>query len=234
MNTRRRADRAVDRHVAAPHPGRRSVGRVAATTVGWLALLFAGLAVVIWQAFEPPSRHAESEHEAAQVPLVSVADSAWSSVELFTASGVQRLERDAAGQWLLHAERAGEPARHAHAAEPVAAERIATVLGTFSRARVERRLAGPESQQLAAFGLERPWLIVIVRGADERPVLTLEVGELAPDGLSRYVRLPRDGALVTIPDFQVQGLLGLIERGSAAASSSAPSAGLSGVPAAGR
>ena len=43
-----------------------------------------------------------------------------------------------------------------------------------------------------------------------RPVLTLEVGEIAPDGLSRYVRVSRDARVLTIANYQIDGLLALL------------------------
>ena len=186
----------------------------------WLALLALGLAAIAWQALRPADAPERAADDAAAVPLVTAPESAWSAVELLGTEGLTRFERDATGRWLLHGDSAGESggeaAGHAHRADPVAAERIAGVFGAFSRTRIERSLA-VDPGALAAYGLDRPALIVLIRGAEGRPVLTLEVGNVAPDGLSRYVRLPRDGSVMTIPGYQIDGLITLLKASPAPA-----------------
>ena len=194
-------------------PGPRAP-RLPLTTTAWLAVLVLGLGAIVWQAARPTAAPEPDAEDVAAAPLVSAALAQWSAVELLGTDGLHRFERDAAGRWLRHAEVAGEAAEHRHEAEAAAAERIATVFGTFSRAAIERRIAVDDPARLAAYGLDRPPLIVMVRGTEGRPVLTLEVGSVAPDGLSRYVRLPRDGSVLTIANFQVEGLLGLTRAGA--------------------
>ncbi len=183
--------------------------RLPLATAAWLGVLLLGLAAIVWQAARPTAAPEHDADDIAAAPLVSAPLAQWSAVELLGSDGLHRFERDPSGRWLRHAEVAGESANHRHEAEAAAAERIATVFGTFSRAGVERRLVVADPAQLPAYGLDRPALIVLIRGAEGRPVLTLEVGQLAPDGLSRYVRLPRDGSVLTIANYQVDGLLGL-------------------------
>ena len=196
-------------------------GRIAPSTWAWLAVLVLAGAAIAWQAGRPAAPAAHDEEDTPAARLLAVPEANWSAVELLGGTGVQRFERDAAGGWLLHADAAGEAADHSHRSEPASAERIAAAFGTFSRTGVERRLAVPDPTKLAAYGLDRPSLIVVIRGADDRPVLTLEVGQMAPDGLSRYVRLPRDGSVMTIANFQIDGLLALTRPAPAPAASTA-------------
>ena len=190
--------------------------RVRGATAAWLALLVLGMALIVWQAAKPAAVTEPDADDIAAAPLVSAPLAQWSAVELLGSDGLHRFERDPSGRWLRHAEVAGEAAEHRHDADAAAAERIATVLGAFSRAGIERRIAVTDPARLAVYGLDRPPLIVMIRGSEGRPVLTLEVGQLAPDGLSRYVRLPRDGSVLTIPNYQVDGLLELTRAAPAA------------------
>lgn len=183
--------------------------RMPMATAAWLGVLVLGLAAIVLQAARPAAVPERDADDIAAAPLVSTPLAQWSAVELLGSDGLHRFERDASGRWLRHADVAGESADHRHEAEAAAAERIASVFGTFSRTGIERRLAMADPAQLTAWGLDRPALIVMIRGSEGRPVLTLEVGQLAPDGLSRYVRLPRDGSVLTIANYQVDGLLGL-------------------------
>lgn len=196
--------------------GRAPPRRVPVAAAAWLGVLALGLAAVVWQAAQPVAAPERDADDIAAAPLVTAPLAQWSAVELLGSDGLHRFERDPSGRWLRHADAAGESADHRHEAEAAAAERIATVFGAFSRAGIERRIAVAEPAQLAAYGLDRPPLIVMIRGLEGRPVLTLEVGQLAPDGLSRYVRLPRDGSVLTIPNYQVDGLLGLTRAASSA------------------
>ena len=179
------------------------------STIAWLALLALAVAAIVWQAVRPNAAIEHDAHDAAGALLVEADAASWSAVELLGPSGMQRFERDASARWLVHGATAGEVAGHQHRADPAAAERIASVFGTFARTRIERTLP-VDTARLAAYGLDRPEWIVLIRGAEARPLLTLEVGQLAPDGLSRYVRLPQDGRVVTIANYQIAALLALL------------------------
>ena len=182
----------------------------------WLAVLVLATVAVVWQAVRPAAPVAPDEDAVAAAPLVAAPEASWSAVELLGPDGLQRFERDASGRWLRHAELAGEASDHQHRSDAASAERIAGVFATFSRTGVERTLV-VDPAGLAAYGLERPQLIVLIRGPEGRPVLTLEAGQVAPDGVSRYVRLPRDGSVLTIPSYQIDGLLALTKAAPASA-----------------
>jgi hypothetical protein len=191
------------------------MARSGRSTALWLAVLALALAAVAWQAVRPAGPAAIDEDNVAAAPLIAASEASWTAVELLGPEGLQRFERDAANRWLKHADVAGEVADHQHRADAASAERIGAAFGTFSRTGIERSLV-VDPGALAAYGLERPLLIVLIRGAEGRPVLTLEVGNVAPDGLSRYARLPRDGSVMTIPGYQIDGLLALVKAAPAA------------------
>jgi hypothetical protein len=175
----------------------------------WLAVLAIAVAAIVWQVARPSAPAAHDEHDAAVSPLIDLDAASWSAVELLGPNGMQRFERDGAGRWLLHGEAAGEAAGHQHRADTASADRIASVFGAFARARIERVLPAAAAG-LTAYGLDRPEWIVLIHGTGRRPPLTLEVGQIAPDGLSRYVRLPHDGRVVTVANFQIEGVLALL------------------------
>lgn len=198
------------------------VGRARAprSTAVWLLVLALAAAAVAWQLLAPVPRAAHDDDGAAAAPLVAVGESGWSSLELLDANGMQRYERDPAGRWLRHTASAGETADHSHMSDPVLAERIASVFAAFSRTRIERTL---DPGRNATYGLDAPQLIVLIRGRAERPLLTLEVGQVAADGLSRYVRTPGDGRALMIANYQIEGLLGLARPLPATSAASPPS-----------
>jgi hypothetical protein len=173
----------------------------------WLALLVVAIGAIAWQSAHRAAPR--DDDDSPVVPLVALDYANWSAVELLYRGQRVRFERDAAAQWFAHQARPGEPGDHAHAAEPTAAERIDKSLATFSRARIERSIAVGAARR-SNYGLDNPALIVLVHAADGRVAATIEVGQTAPDGLSRYVHLPPSDGVHTIPDYQVGGLLALL------------------------
>ena len=187
--------------------------RLGRSTGAWLAVLALGMAAILWQALRPATRAELAEHDAhgaAGTPLIAVAEADWSAVDMVDTNGRQRFERDPAGHWFLHTGSAGDAADHTHRSAPAEAARIAAVFATFSRARIERTLAA-EPAQLGGYGLGGAQRVVLVYGRDARAIVTLEIGQVAPDGLSRYVRVSQAGGLQMIPNYQIEGLLGLIQ-----------------------
>ena len=212
----------------------------ARATWAWLAVLLLALGVIVWQAARPtaPVAHDdEGDHSDAAARLITLAEANWSAVELLGPDGMTRFERDPAGRWLVHGAAAaatttttttttqppGDATPHAHRAEPAAAERIASVFAAFARTRIERSLPA-DPARLTAYGLDRPEWIVLIHGADARPQATIEVGQLAPDRLSRYVRLPSDGRVLMMPNYQIEGLVGLTGAASTAPAPASSSA----------
>ncbi|HEX4985016.1 MAG TPA: hypothetical protein VFV71_02980, partial [Burkholderiales bacterium] len=81
-----------------------------------------------------------------------------------------------------------------------------TALG---RTRMERELK--LDPQANAYGVNMPQMIVLVYGKDNPlPLAQFAIGDLAPDGLSRYVFRVGGGSVVTIANYQVENLDNLI------------------------
>ena len=69
-------------------------------------------------------------------------------------------------------------------------------------------------------------LILVYRPDDLQPLAQYAVGDLAPDTLSRYVLVVGSAVVATIPNYQIDHLLGLIEAvaGTSTARQAPPSA----------
>jgi len=189
-------------------------------TLLWLLVLTLALLGIGWQLRHAPAPVVHDDEAPAEA-LIPQPLADWRSVELLWQGRRQRFERDAAGQWFRHDTVAGEAAGHGHTTDPAAAARLADALATFSRARIERSLPRGDAR-LASYGLDNPPLLVLVQGDGGRLLQTLALGDLAPDGLSRYAHLPQANRVVTLPDYQARGLLGLVVPASASATASAP------------
>jgi hypothetical protein len=177
-------------------------------TLVWLALLGAGIVASLTAVVTPRLPGADDEPGEAQlealypVPLDQLA-----AVEIVTRGRLHRFERDGAGAWFHHAHsHAAAAAGHAHVADPAVAARIGEALAMSARTKTERRLPFDPAKR-SLYGLAYPPLILILYAAGQnRPVLTVETGDLAPDTVSRYAYVAERGTLVTIPDYQVGNL----------------------------
>lgn len=139
---------------------------------------------------------------------VSLAD--LGALEIGRAGAMHRFERTRDGAWYYHGAHGVSEAAHEHRADSAQAERIATALGALERARIERRL--PLESADGKYGLSSPSMVLVVYRVNEpRPFAQYAVGDLAPDALSRYVLKTGAGEVVTIPDYQIQNLIQLIE-----------------------
>ena len=185
-------------------------------SLAWLALLLVALGFIAWQLQHPAVRTVDADEQpGAQLVTAPLVD--WAAVELLHQGERQRFERDSSGQWLQHAAMVGEATSHAHRSTPAADQRIASVLAVLARARIERNLPN-DPARLAGWGLANPALIVLIHGRDGRVLQTLELGDVAPDGLSRYVQVPQTRQVVTVPNYHATGLLTLLAAPSPAAS----------------
>lgn len=141
--------------------------------------------------------------------LVPLAAERLGAVEVAEAGRRHRFERDPGGAWIYHGAHSGGEGAHAHAVDPAAAARIEQSLGAFARARIERELGRVPDP--GAYGVASPRVVILLYapGASQ-PVVQYAVGDLAPDGLSRYVDVVGGPGIVTIPDYQVEQLLRLV------------------------
>jgi hypothetical protein len=70
----------------------------------------------------------------------------------------------------------------------------------------------PRASDPRTYGLTSPRLLILVYRANERqPLAQYAVGDVAADGLSRYVDAVGGAGVVTIPGYQVDNLVALVE-----------------------
>ncbi|MEZ5661285.1 MAG: hypothetical protein R3E83_23080 [Burkholderiaceae bacterium] len=182
----------------------------------WTVLAVLAALAVVWQQRThenaPAHEHEHDEHAVEALPFLWASGTEdLAAVELLHAGGRLRYERDKAGAWLLHRDHAPTAGEHAHRAEQRANPDLGATLDTFSRTRTERRLPA-DAEAKGRFGLATPELIVLLFDRAGAHKLTVEVGELAADGLARYVHVPAAAGGVHDSDYQIRGLRGLIER----------------------
>ena len=202
----------------------------------WPALLAAGIALSAWQwheATEAPSRHHGHAHlhddsgkparlyawtadQAARVTLATPAGSVdvtrgpqgWVASPREGTQGGDAVGSDAAGPDVVGLDAAGFDA--------------ADFVALFSQARSDRILM-PEAGE--TYGLAPPQLRIEVSDAAGARLAQLDVGELAPDGLGRYVRLPDEAQIRIIPDYQTRAPLAamaVMGQGGASPASTPP------------
>ena len=181
-------------------------------TLAWLALLVGAVALIVWQ-LRHPTVPTVDEDDKLGAFVVTAPYAQWASIELLHRGERVRFERDAAGAWFRHdavdTTSNAQAGDHAHRVDAASAERLGTAFSTFSRARLERNVTS-DPTRLSGYGLVNPALIVLIHGRDGRLLQTLEIGEVAPDRLSRYVHLPQTRKVHTIANYQASGLLALL------------------------
>jgi hypothetical protein len=132
------------------------------------------------------------------------------AIEIASAGRLHRFERDGAGAWLYHGDHAGAVAAHTHAADPALSQRIGVAFAAFGRTRIEHQLTCDRDGK--AYGVATPQIVVLLyRPRESQPIAQLAVGDVAPDTVSRYVELVGSATVVTIPSYQIDNLLTLIE-----------------------
>ena len=113
------------------------------------------------------------------------------AVEIGHAGRLHRFERGAGGEW--------------------SAPRIAAALGAFARTRIERRV--PYDAKSARYGIAAPGTVIVLYPlAGGEPLARYAIGDVAPDTFSRYVHRAGSAEVLTIPNYQVDNLLALLER----------------------
>ena len=137
------------------------------------------------------------------------------AIEIALSGTLHRFERDAGGAWFYHGAHAASERDHTHTPDPAMAERIERAVLAFGRARIERQLDRGDGK---TFGVTTPAMIVLVYRPEARqPLVQYAVGDIAPDTVSRYVDVVGGPGVVTIPNYQIDNLLALVDaatRGS--------------------
>ena len=143
------------------------------------------------------------------------------ALEIADAGRLHRFERDQSGTWFYHGVHAASEAAHTHVADPALSARIERAVEAFGRTRRERDFA--LGRDGGAYGVASPEIVVLVYGPRQtQPLAQYAVGHLAPDALSRYVMVVGQPVVVTIPNYQIENLLGLVRAASGAAAAGAP------------
>ena len=182
-----------------------AVSRKLVVVWGLLLALVVGIVALDWTE--------RGDEDAATHPtrmLLPVPISQVQAIEIGHAGTMHRFERDASGAWFYHGVHTGTEQDHSHQTDPQAAARIEQALIGFERTQRERE--GPAGAQGNPYGVVTPQTIVLVyRAANAPPLAQYAVGDLAPDGISRYVLPLGSPSVVTIPEYQIQNLLSLIQ-----------------------
>jgi hypothetical protein len=177
-----------------------------------LALLAVGIAFIEYRnRSQLPEEAAETIHGARGSRMLLPAPiSELGTIEIGHAGTLHRFERDGAGTWFYHGVHANAQAAHAHQTDPAQAQTIDKAFAALGRTRMERQLK--LDVQLGAYGLTSPQMIIIVYAkGNPLPMAQFAVGDVAPDGQSRYVLPVGSSYVVTIANYQIDNLLQLIE-----------------------
>ena len=177
--------------------------------VVWAALgvLVAVIGVVEYRDRPTPSgdRDAVDARSLLPVPVAQLG-----AVEIADRGRLHRFERAATGAWFYHGVHTAATAAHTHTADAELSERIEQAFAALGRARVERQfeLEGDG----AAYGLTAPEVVILVYRAEQsQPLAQYAVGTVAPDTVSRYLTLVGRRRVVTIPAYQIDNLLALVQ-----------------------
>src|SRR6202040_1264004 len=144
-------------------------------------------------------------------------DRIW-AIEIVIQGKLHRLERDSAGNWLLHTgQHAHTGSSDVHNADPDKARIIATALAALDQTQIETVVAKqPSEAELQQYGLSRPEGIALMYGRDSSsPLGRPGVGNLSGDGFSRYARLS-GGDVVTIAAYTATNMVQLLKAVGAA------------------
>jgi hypothetical protein len=180
--------------------------------VVWGLLL---LLVIAIAAIEIKDRAQSSTAETEQVRdprmLLPVSVSELGAVEIAHNGTLHRFERDAGGVWFYHGVHTPAQGAHGHQADPAVAKRIDSAFTALGRAHLERQF--PLDRGVKEYGLTTPQLVILLyRPKQTQPLAQFAVGDVAPDTYSRYIMTVGRASVGTIPNYQIENLLGLIKE----------------------
>jgi hypothetical protein len=139
----------------------------------------------------PPGAGGGDEKRPPALLLPASIDQIW-AIEIVFQGKLHRLERDSAGNWLVHAGQHTHSAHNdAHIADPDKARIIAAALAALDQTQIESVVARhPGDADLERYGLSRPEVIVLMYARDNSsPLIRLAIGNVSGDGFSRYAQL---------------------------------------------
>ena len=180
----------------------------------WLLLVvLVGAIVVIERTDRLRLKPRRDSHASPEVRLLlPVPVDELGAIEVVHGRTLHRFERDAAGAWFYHVHGVNTASAegHSHEADPALAERIAYAFAAFGRTRLERQFA--LQTHANDYGVTTPQMLILVYWPNAmQPLAQYAIGDLAPDALSRYVLVVGSSTVVTIPNYQIDNLLALIE-----------------------
>jgi hypothetical protein len=186
-----------------------------------LAVLLAIIAVVeLLESGEQGDDHGESpgSRNLLSIPVAQVG-----AIEVAHEGRLHRFERDAMGNWFYHgAHAAAAAAGHAHQTDFALAQRMGEAFGALDKARMERE--APLDKDNDRFGVVVPKIILIAYKPNEsQPLAQYAIGDVAPDGLVRYIHLVGTNRVVTLPQYHIENILGVIRAAGATAPLALPS-----------
>jgi hypothetical protein len=185
-----------------------SVGRGRRSVIVW-AILAALLVTIAVLEFRDPSSQSDDTSPTGPQFLMPAPLEEIAAIEIATDGNLHRFSRDEQGAWFYHGIHAGPQSVHEHVPDPEMSEKISKFLGGLGRARIERRFTLTDDD---AFGVTRPEMIILVYLPDQiAPGARYSVGDIAPDGLSRYVHITDTQEVVSIANYQIRNLQSLIE-----------------------
>lgn len=133
------------------------------------------------------------------------------AVEVLHGDALHRFEVDAQGVWFYHGVHAGAAGAHEHTPDLEASARISKALSGTARAKLEREFP-LGTDQGAQYGVATPGTLVLFhRKGQAEPVAQYAVGDMAPDGASQYVLQVGSRTVRTLPGYQIQNLVRLVE-----------------------
>ena len=178
---------------------------------GLLALLIA--AIVAIEVHDRANQGLDSADARDPRMLLPVPVAQLAVVEIAYAGAVHRFERDATDAWFYHGVHTPAQAAHTHQTNPEMAKRIDAALTAFGRAHIERDMSLEKGPQ--EYGLSNPQMVILAyRSKESQPLVQYAVGDVAPDTYSRYILVVGRSAVSTIPNYQIENLLGLIKAAS--------------------
>ena len=185
-------------------------------TAVWLvlAVLAVGIGVLEYRDRRVAASRPAGEHDERRLLTAPLAE--LGAIEIAESGRLHRFERDASGAWFYHGAHAAATPEHTHAPDPALAERIERAFAAFARTRVERVI--PLGADGAAYGVASPSMLVLVyRPRETQPLAQYAIGAMAPDTVSRYVTMVGSRVVATIPNYQIDNLLALVQTAGGAA-----------------
>lgn len=176
----------------------------------WLLLAALGILIAALEYTDVVAARAHRPGALDSRMLVPIPVAQLGAVELADAGARHRFERDASGAWFYHGAHRGSEAAHAHDVDPVLSRTIERALLAFGRTRIERSFGRVTDGTL--YGVTTPRILILIyRASETQPVIQYAVGDLAPDAASRYVDVVGGAGVVTIPGYQIDNLLALVD-----------------------